>query len=184
MRQAFRHFNPAQRLRRLLAGLARTMHSTFEGGQPGRSARTAQAKIPRRASTAPWRVLVADDNRAHLEQACGMLEHHGAVTMRAGDGAEAVAIACAHEFDLILMDLRMPILGGLAATQQIRAYEFSGALGRVPVLAYAAVLPTADVLRHNGLDGALSKPCDATAMEACLRHWCARPAFEARRVQP
>ncbi len=63
-----------------------------------------------RASAGPWRVLVPDDNLAHLEHACDLLERQGAVTMRAGDGAEAEASACAHELDLFLLDLRRPIV--------------------------------------------------------------------------
>lgn len=183
MHRVIGHFNTAtaQRMGRLLAGLVQTAHTVFEGGPPGRAERAAPASAALPSANAePWHVLLADDNPAHLEQAFELLEQQGAVTLRAGDGAEAVAIARAHEFDLILMNLRMPILGGLAAAQQIRAHERGRAGGRVPVMAYTAASPATAVLRHNGLDGTLSKPCNATALEACLRQRCARPGPDAQ----
>jgi len=87
-------------------------------------------------------------------------------------GAEAVAVARERELDLILMDLQMPVLDGLAATKQIRAGERERCCARAPVLAYTSCVLDSDVLHQCGLDGVLEKPCSAMALQACLRRWC------------
>jgi CheY-like chemotaxis protein len=85
---------------------------------------------------------------------------------------QAVALARMNEFDLILMDLQMPVLDGLAATMQIRAREKARSRPRVPVLAYTSVALGDDLLRACGIDGVLAKPCSASAMRECLRRRC------------
>jgi CheY-like chemotaxis protein len=70
------------------------------------------------------------------------------------------------------MDLQMPVLDGLAATKQIRAGEQERHCARAPVLAYTSCVLDSDVLRQCGLDGVLEKPCDAMALQECLRRWC------------
>jgi CheY-like chemotaxis protein len=98
----------------------------------------------------------------------------GIVPMQAADGAEAVALAGGHRFGLILMDLDMPVLGGLAATEQIRRFEVDRSLQRASVVAYSSS-PLGDdpaLLRASGFDAALKKPCNLHALQACLTRWC------------
>lgn len=118
------------------------------------------------------RVLVVDDNPSNLADACELFSHWGITPIVATDGAEAVALARERELDLILMDLQMPVLDGLAATKQIRAGERERCCARAPVLAYTSCALDSDVLRLCGLDGVLEKPCSATALQECLRRWC------------
>lgn len=92
--------------------------------------------------------------------------------MLAADGAEAVALACGHDFDLILMDLQMPVLDGLAATTQIRHFERDHSCTRAAVVAYTSGSVSRDLLRDCGLDAVLEKPCDAKALQDCLLCWC------------
>jgi CheY-like chemotaxis protein len=117
-------------------------------------------------------VLVVDDNPSNLADACELLSRWGITPIVATDGAEAVAVARERELDLILMDLQMPVLDGLAATKQIRAGERERCCARAPVLAYTSCVLDSDVLRQCGLDGVLEKPCSAMALQACLRRWC------------
>jgi CheY-like chemotaxis protein len=117
------------------------------------------------------RVLVADDNPSHLAHARDMLSAWGITPMVAADGAEAVTLACKRGFDLILMDLQMPVLDGLAATKQIRHFEFEQSSARTPVLAYTSHAVDEGLLRHCGLDGVLEKPCNADVLRACLLRW-------------
>jgi CheY-like chemotaxis protein len=118
-------------------------------------------------------VLVVDDDPANLEFANDSLRTLGITPTLAEDGAEAVALAGARTFDLILMDLQMPVLDGLSATKRIRADERERAAARVPVLAYTGCALDGRLLRDCGLDGVLNKPCSARALQDCLLRWCA-----------
>jgi CheY-like chemotaxis protein len=120
----------------------------------------------------PVRVLVVDDNPVNLMLISVLLESRGLVPVLAADGAEAVALACEQQFDLILMDLQMPILGGLEATSAIRLFESDRSRPAAPVVAYSGTPPGAGVLATHGLNGSLSKPCGDQELEDCLVQWC------------
>ena len=119
------------------------------------------------------RVLVADDTPIHQVQTCELLASFGVTPVLAKDGAEVVRLACTHAFDLILMDLQMPVLDGMAATTQIRRHEQSHSRTRVPVLAYTLALGhSAPFLHKYGMDGALEKPASAAMLREALVRWC------------
>ena len=82
------------------------------------------------------RVLVAEDDPTNQVIARRLLERLGAETAVAGDGAEAVAAATRERFDLVLMDLMMPVLDGIEATRQIRASD--GPCRDTPIVAFSA----------------------------------------------
>ena len=79
------------------------------------------------------RVLVADDEDSVRDTLCQLLEAAGASVGRAADGEEAVARALDGDFAMVLMDVRMPVVDGLAATRRLRAAGF-----RRPILALTA----------------------------------------------
>jgi CheY-like chemotaxis protein len=120
-------------------------------------------------------VLVVDDNPVNLMVMSAMLESRGLVALLAADGAEAVALASELHFDLILMDLQMPILDGLGATSAIRRVESTLARPAVPVVAYSSTGLSARLLATHGISGSLSKPCEDQDLEDCLVQWC--PAY-------
>lgn len=110
------------------------------------------------------RVLVADDHPANRELARAFLNGMGATVEDAVDGADAVERAERTAYDVILMDMRMPKMGGVEALNQIRAS--SGPNRLTPILAY-----TADAgegmeaeLLAQGFCGAVSKPVAAEAL--------------------
>jgi CheY-like chemotaxis protein len=82
------------------------------------------------------RALVADDNEVNVFVLSGMLKRWGVTYDVAANGNEAVALAKANEYDVVLMDLRMPELDGYDAAKQIRRLE--GARGKVPIIAVSA----------------------------------------------
>lgn len=133
----------------------------------------APARLAGPASGGP-RVLLVDDNPSDSAYACDLLGCWGILPTLAADGAEAVALAGeGGSFDLILMDLQMPVLDGLEATKRIRFNEHRQRCVRAPVLAYTSCVLDEDVLRGCGVDGVLSKPCSALELQECLLRWCA-----------
>jgi CheY-like chemotaxis protein len=118
-------------------------------------------------------VLVAEDNPSLQVLTCKILTGLGVRPHLAANGAEAVALACANEFDLILMDLQMPVLDGFGATRRIRRFERDNARARVPVVAYTSCpySPTEPFLLDFGIDTVLMKPCTLQALQECLLSW-------------
>jgi two-component system sensor histidine kinase BarA len=115
---------------------------------------------------------VVDDNPSHLMMASELLEQCGISPLLASDGAEAVQLACERSFDIILMDLQMPVLDGLQATSIIRQFERTHPRRRTPVLAYSMSNVSMTILADCGLDGRLGMPFNTTELEACLLQWC------------
>ena len=131
-----------------------------------------QAAIP--PHVVSLRVLVVDDNPVNRSVAAGMLEQQGHRVAMATNGREAVAAARAHRFDLILMDLQMPELDGLAATARIRETERN--LGRrTPIVAMTARAAEGDRARclAAGMDDYVSKPVSRQQLLSAVARACA-----------
>jgi CheY-like chemotaxis protein len=119
-------------------------------------------------------VLVVDDDPFNRMVVAQRLSFLGIKPLVAADGAEAVALACGFQLDLILMDLQMPVLDGFAATAQIRCFELEHSRRRAPVVAHTSTLVCGDLtrLRDSGFDAVLEKPAGARAMRECVMRWC------------
>jgi len=107
-------------------------------------------------------VLLAEDNPVNQRLASRILEKHGHRVTLAGNGREAVAAMAKTDFDIILMDVQMPEMTGLEATEAIRRWE--RVTGRhVPIIAMTAHAMNGDRERclDCGMDGYLSKPVRA-----------------------
>lgn len=135
----------------------------------------SDAGLLRAPPNAAVRVLVVDDNPVNLSVMSAQLEARGLETLLAADGTEAVTLACEWHFDLILMDLQMPILDGIEATAAIRRFEGSRSRPAVPVVAYTSTRLRPSLLATHGMNGVLPKPCDDQDLEDCLVQWC--PAY-------
>jgi len=118
---------------------------------------------------APLHVLVADDVAANRMVARAMLVAAGHRVDSAANGAEALAAVERESYDVVLMDVQMPVMDGLEAARRIRQIE--GKRGRVPILAVtASALPEqVDACTEAGMDGHLAKPIDREALLAALR---------------
>ena len=113
------------------------------------------------AAQRPLRILVADDSPVNQEVAKGLLELCGHQVTLADDGQQAVDHFEREEFDLILMDIEMPELDGLAATRRVRAIEAErGGDARTPVIALSAhaLVGFSAECEEAGMDGYLAKP--------------------------
>lgn len=109
-------------------------------------------------SIAGVRILVADDNAINLAVAQALLGAFGAVVVTAPDGAAALAILRTEAIDVVLMDVHMPVMGGVTALTAIRA----GEAGRsdIPVIALTADAMSGvdEQLLDSGFDAVESKP--------------------------
>ena len=103
-------------------------------------------------------ILIVDDNATNRTVASALCEMFGCTTQTADDGVEAVEAARASRFDLILMDIKMPRMDGIEATQAIR--RLPGKLGRVPIVALTANgdADSTRVYLSCGMDAVVEKP--------------------------
>jgi PAS domain S-box-containing protein len=119
----------------------------------------------------PARILVVDDAPVNRELVGVLLSVFGHDLTEAGGGAEAVEAASRATFDLILMDLQMPGMDGLAATREIRA---RCPLNRAtPIVALSAnILPMhLDACREAGMDDHIGKPIDTRELLTKVARW-------------
>jgi PAS domain S-box-containing protein len=152
-------------------GRGSTFHFTarFALGEAGRKKIPAAPTKIRASATGrrsrgvkrPLRVLVAEDNPVNQELVVQLLTRRGHTVIVAENGREAIASLERHPFDLVLMDVQMPEMGGLEATQAIRRKEKSAG-GHIPILAMTAHAMQGDRERclAAGMDGYLAKPIE------------------------
>ena len=118
----------------------------------------------------PLRVLCAEDNPVNQKVLELMLAPSGADILMVDDGAQAVQAYIRAEFDLVLLDMQMPVLDGPDAARAIRALEAETGLTRKPILALTAnALPHhIEACRTAGMDGHVAKPLQAQALYAAI----------------
>ncbi|HET7816510.1 MAG TPA: ATP-binding protein [Sphingomicrobium sp.] len=136
-------------------------------GDPEASPGGESAALP----APPSRILLVEDVELNREIIRTMLERDGHAVEIAVDGVEAVARAGGDDFDVILMDVHMPLMDGLDATRRIRSLD--GPRGKVPIVAITADVMAAEQERclRAGMDGFLMKPVDWDRVrQAIARH--------------
>lgn len=118
------------------------------------------------------RVLLAEDNPVNQALAHAMLKRLGLTVAVANDGKEALALAAAQPFDLVLMDCQMPVMDGYQATARLRERE-AGRAEHLPVVALTANVMEDDrnLCLAVGMDDYLAKPYTAAQLEQTLRRW-------------
>jgi CheY-like chemotaxis protein len=102
----------------------------------------------------------------------------------AGDGREAVEAFAAGGFDLVLMDIQMPIMNGVDATVAIRRLEAEQGAPRTPILAVSANIMTDQVEGYlaAGMDGVLAKPLSPEALYAAIEQALASAEGEGAQI--
>lgn len=115
------------------------------------------------------RVLAADDNATNRRVIELMLGAAGAEVVSVENGRQAVCAWRKSEFDLVLMDLRMPVMDGLEAIREIRAAERPGR-ARAPIIVISANTSPDDLAAsaRAGADGHIGKPIRAEALLATI----------------
>jgi PAS domain S-box-containing protein len=121
-------------------------------------------------ATRPLQVLVVEDNDANQKILLAILSSVGHAVTIAENGADAVGLAASQSFDLILMDIMLPVMDGVTATRQIR--ELGGRAGGIPIIALTANALGGDrnLYLAAGMTDYLAKPIDVRALlEAVAR---------------
>ncbi|MDA0676159.1 MAG: response regulator [Proteobacteria bacterium] len=117
-------------------------------------------------------VLVVEDNALNLRLFNDLLQAKGYNTLNARSGPEALEIMRAQRPDLVLMDIQLPGMSGIEATQEIRKDE---ALKTVPVVAVTAFAMKGDeeTIRKGGCDAYISKPISVPDFFATIARFLA-----------
>jgi two-component system sensor histidine kinase/response regulator len=137
---------------------------------PGLNQTAPAQALPSRNRLVGAHVLLAEDNLVNQEVACELLRAMGLVVDVASDGAQALALAQRQPYDLILMDMQMPVMDGLAATRALRRLPQHA---HTPVLAMTANAFGGDrqACIDAGMDDHLAKPVEPELLLALLARW-------------
>ena len=123
------------------------------------------------------RVLLVEDNEINQEVAIGQLEDAELFVDLAENGADAVRMVGENEYDVILMDMQMPVMDGIEATEAIRTdVRFQD----LPIIAMTANAMAADRERclKAGMNDHIGKPIDPEKLLGALLHWIKRPGSD------
>jgi CheY-like chemotaxis protein len=128
----------------------------------------------RRTDIVAQRILLVDDNPVNQIVAKAMLVQDGHDVVVVADGAEAVAAVQESSFDLVLMDMQMPVMDGLEATRRIRALD--APTRNIPVVALSANVMEEQIMhcRQAGMNDHLAKPIDRSEMRQMILTWTTR----------
>lgn len=142
------------------------------------SANGPQAELPRR------RILLVEDNLVNQQVATRFLQRLGQEVTVASDGAEALDITASQEFDLIFMDMQMPVMDGIEATQRI--IERGGPGASTPIVAMTANASDVDSrrCREAGMVGFESKPITMDRLRAVLSDYAGIVTEAAQTINP
>ena len=120
------------------------------------------------------RILVVEDNELNMKLLRDVLVVKGYRALEATTGEEAIALATEHAPDLVLMDIQLPDLDGVAALRRLRTDERTAA---IPVLAVTAQAMQGDRERFlaEGFDGYVTKPVNVRELLGIVRQHCEGP---------
>ena len=141
-------------------------------GGAGHPAPPPAADVPAGAAI---RILVAEDNAVNQLLIKALLDQFGHFSDIVGNGQEALHQVQANQYDLVLMDIQMPEMDGVAATLAIRA--LAAPAGHIPILAMTANVMAEQVqsYRDVGMDDVVAKPLNPAELDAAIRRALTRP---------
>jgi CheY-like chemotaxis protein len=150
-----------------------TVHLEVPEQEPAPSGRPSA--IPDTSRLAHRKVLLAEDNILNQELACELLHNFGLAVDVASNGEVAVNMARRNHYDLILMDMQMPVMDGLSAAKAIRLMP---ELTTIPILAMTANAMNSDrdKCMQAGMNDHLPKPIDPALLARKLLQWIASTA--------
>jgi CheY-like chemotaxis protein len=116
------------------------------------------------------RILVVEDDEINMRCLVGILRKWGHAATGAENGLEALRHAAQSPFDLILMDVQMPVMDGVEATRRIRSGEAGGVDPHIPIVAMTAHAMSGDreAFLAAGMDDYLAKPMDVSSLRQVI----------------
>ena len=147
--------------------------TVFSGPIPEHSAQPESAPEGNQAPAQCLRVLVAEDNATNQKLIKALLKQRGHKVTLVPDGQQAVQRVTKQKFDVVLMDVQMPVMSGLEATTAIRRHE-RGTGRHTPILALTASAMPGDreACMAAGMDGYVSKPLRPDELFSTIDHLC------------
>jgi two-component system, sensor histidine kinase len=141
----------------------------FELGDPANLMKAAHVQFPQ---TSPCRILVAEDVAINRDLLKDVLTRQGHQLIFAENGAEALAWVEKEPFELILMDVQMPVMDGIEATRRIR--KLDGPARSIPILALTANVMAKEREKYlaAGMTECLMKPIDWHQLTAAIARHC------------
>ena len=139
---------------------------------------TLTSPVPTAEAAAPGcRILLVEDNAVNRTIATKLLEKRGHVVIAVENGALAVDVTASERFDLVLMDVQMPVMDGLTATAHIRTREHTTGV-HLPIIAVTAHAMDQDRQRclAAGMDDHLPKPIRSADLFATVARFTATAA--------
>lgn len=132
---------------------------------------STEGAAPNTQPDLPLSILLADDSKDNRELIHAFLKDTSHRLDDAENGAIAVARLKAGNYDLVLMDVQMPVMDGLEATRTIRAWKQERGLSRTPIVALTASALDEDVRRtlEAGVDMHVSKPVKKAVLMAAIK---------------
>jgi CheY-like chemotaxis protein len=117
------------------------------------------------------RILLVEDNEINQQVAQEILEGEGFVVEIANNGQEGVDMVQASDYDIVLMDIHMPVMDGYVATQEIR--KLTSEKRNVPILAMTASAMTQDIEKalESGMGDLVAKPIDTNELFSTMVKW-------------
>jgi signal transduction histidine kinase/DNA-binding response OmpR family regulator len=129
---------------------------------------TLETNPPKAVAVPPLRIIVAEDVELNRDLLRAVLTGQRHDVLFACTGEEAVDLIADQQFDVVIMDVQMPLMDGVEATRRIRA--MSGSKGRVPIIGLTANVVASDRERYlaSGMNECLTKPIDWNELFAAL----------------
>jgi len=163
------------------ADLYVAMCDTLLAHAPRRDEQRAAAEAIDQQPSQRARILLAEDNLVNQRVAVGLLTRRGHVVDVANNGVEALAALEKTNYDVVLMDIQMPEMGGIEATLAIREREAAdGRHTRIVAMTAHAMAGDRERYLASGMDGYLSKPIDQRTLYAAVE----MPLATAGRTRP
>ncbi len=125
-------------------------------------------------------ILVADDDPVNQEVFKGLLELSNYQAVVVDNGLKAVKAYSEQRFDLVLMDISMPVLNGMEATKRIRTYESNIGLSHTPIVAITAHALLGDKERfiESGMDDYIAKPVLRKDFDIIVEKWISKKSWK------
>lgn len=116
----------------------------------------------------PYKALLVEDNQTNQIVAANILKKIGFNVAVANDGAEAVSMVKESAFDIVFMDIQMPVMDGFKATKRIREFN-----KKVPIIALSAAVMQKDkeLTKESGMNAHLAKPINKLDLKAVLKQF-------------